>query len=500
MTHFYQQMSKHQTLILSLQIVFLESIKQDDSLVIIDPKWFGQDLIPAVLDRNTKLLEKHPDGIFTREDLFINVFRGSCVDLDGSVEVLEAMDLISSLEEEHDDVVYEITSLVRLSKPPDRELWDPEDIRFLSGKEGGEGVFGGVRLIPFTPTSKNQLRSIFPRIQAKARQHYDSLKALEHVENEESDDELYSRSDDASLNDLNLWYGGFKCTKGNLEVLVTEERDVKSEWIEIKARGQKETSSELFNFFHETIVVVTSAVESCAPALEFQFQYLSPLQLSEYKDNADFYMPRNIVLAQRLGKEKISKSENLDIDQCSSESLDRVSSEDSGVSCEATPSVCFNDENNDAELLTDILVFGSTKVYEKLILVVDLPIRCIPVGMRRRLCALLDPPNPTGQDWCLLSVFVGQSNEIPLIDSSLKEAFSRTDQVLRRWSQSDEKPTIKDLISKLKKIGRSDAIEVLLNFAPPYQLLETQVEHSLPPGKSSVNGDPSVADSKDVNE
>ena len=450
------------------------------------------------MDRNIQLLEKHPDGIFTRDHLFLNVFRGSCVDLNGSVEVLEAMDLVSSLEEEHDDVVYEIASLVRLSRPPERELWDPEDIRFLTGKEGGEGVFGGVRLIPFTSTSKNQLRSIFPRIQAKARQHYDSLKAIDHSENEESDDELYSRSDDASLNDLNLWYGGFKCTKGNLEVLVTEERDVKSEWIEIKARGQRETSSELFNFFHETLVVVTSAVESCAPALEFQFQYLSPLQLSEYKDNVDFYLPRNIVIAQKLGKERISKSENLCVDKLSSESLDRVSSEDSGVSSEASTSACL--ENNNTELLADILVFGSTKAYEKLIPVMDLPIKCISVGMRRRLCALLDPPNPTGQDWCLLSVFVGQSNEIPLIDSSLKEAFSRTDQVLRRWSQSDEKPLLKDLIDKLQRIGRTDAIEVLLNFAPPYQLMESQAEPSLHPEKSSVNDNPSVADSKDVAE
>ncbi|ESN96491.1 hypothetical protein HELRODRAFT_151644, partial [Helobdella robusta] len=112
-----------------------------------------------------------------------------------------------------------------------------------------------------------------------------------------------------------------------------------------------------------------------------------------------------------------------------------------------------------------ILAFGSRYIYDKMIPGPELPVSRFPIGLKRLLASILDPPSPTGQDWCLLSVILGQSNSIQDIENQNNESLSKTDRILTSWCKSDENATMGTLVDKLIEIGRSDAVDVIMNHA-----------------------------------
>lgn len=48
----------------------------------------------------------------------------------------------------------------------------------------------------------------------------------------------------------------------------------------------------------------------------------------------------------------------------------------------------------------------------------QLSVSCLSTVCRQQLCALLDPPEPLGKDWCLLAVQLGLQDKIATIEAS----------------------------------------------------------------------------------
>lgn len=61
----------------------------------------------------------------------------------------------------------------------------------------------------------------------------------------------------------------------------------------------------------------------------------------------------------------------------------------------------------------------------------DLSVNCLSTVCRQQLCALLDPPEAHGKDWCLLAVQLGLQDKIATIEAS---PGSHTAAMLDMWA------------------------------------------------------------------
>lgn len=89
----------------------------------------------------------------------------------------------------------------------------------------------------------------------------------------------------------------------------------------------------------------------------------------------------------------------------------------------------------------------------------------LPLPVHQRLCALLDPPEPIGRDWCMLAVLLGLTDMLPHLDPGDNPAQSPTSRILKEWLK-DSSSTISCLVDKLKELGRLDVVEVIMRTAP----------------------------------
>lgn len=48
----------------------------------------------------------------------------------------------------------------------------------------------------------------------------------------------------------------------------------------------------------------------------------------------------------------------------------------------------------------------------------QLSVSCLSSVYRQALCALMDPPDPLGKDWCMLALQLGLADCVPAIESS----------------------------------------------------------------------------------
>lgn len=300
-------------------------------------------------------------------------------------------------------------------------------------KHFGNAIYGGVRI--FAPDSIAQLKHIFPRIQTHLRRNI-------LQEHDDPDSDLYQ------------WHHGSKYCCGDLEGMISMDRQ--EQHIEIKVRGPPDNPTQLFYFLEDFINTVDQVLTHVIPGLYVEKQVLSPSQLKEHVKNPSCYSSAEILSAQ-LNKQSV-------------------------LTC----------SDGKKEKVNEVLFMGSSEVRSAVCLGVDLPISYMPVYTRQMLCAILDPQDPLGRDWCLLAVTLGLETCLPSLDASSSQHESKTERTLMEWANVEPHATISQLVLRLREFNRDDAVDVLLRTTPLYRTLvydeQSTDESAAPPlGTASTN-------------
>jgi len=101
----------------------------------------------------------------------------------------------------------------------------------------------------------------------------------------------------------------------------------------------------------------------------------------------------------------------------------------------------------------------------------DLSVRDLSAHARYQLAEVLDRRDPEGRDWTALASAVGLADVVPPAeddDDDDADSLSRLDALLDAWS-TEADATVIDLHAQLVKIGRPDAVELLLSLAPLFK-------------------------------
>ena len=123
-------------------------------------------------------------------------------------------------------------------------------------------------------------------------------------------------------------------------------------------------------------------------------------------------------------------------------------------------------DGEDEESLIQVLAFGDEGLYATLRPGVDSHVSEMPMYLRCRLAALLDPPHPQGRDWLLLALGLGLADSLPSVDSPDVAATSRTVCLLALWSSNPD-ATVRRLLDVVRRtIQRPDVEDELLRLTP----------------------------------
>ncbi|KAL5004238.1 hypothetical protein ScPMuIL_017694 [Solemya velum] len=297
-------------------------------------------------------------------------------------------------------------------------------------KRYGDGLYGGVRL-KTREMVIGQLKHMFSRIQVH-------LRHMVIHEADESDTDLYQ------------WHHGSKYCSGNMESLISMDHN--EEYIEIKVRGPNDMGTALFYFLEEVINVVEHVTMNICPGLPIERHTLDPQQLKEHSKVVRLFSPREIISLQ------LDKKEN---------------------------------EKNNARF-NELVCFNSDEIASILCPGINLPVSELTIHTQRQLASVLDPPDPTGRDWCMLAVKLGLQSVVPSLDTADNKFESKTDRTLMEWVEHCENCTIGDLLSILKELNRDDAVEIIMGTIPLFKLVlfeeqSTDESAALAPTSASTN-------------
>lgn len=279
-------------------------------------------------------------------------------------------------------------------------------------------VYAGIRVT--CQTSRDIFSpSVLPKIQICAR------KVFSH---------------DIEDQQLTLWRGGLKCCRGGVEVLLSYPEMCKC--IEVLVRGEEETRLECYYLLQQFYDIVVGTVRVVNPGSAFMTEIASPKRLKEHKPVL-LYSPEEIFAAERgdgvLRHPSMSGIEEtiLDVVCCGCEEL--------LVATKSAPYTVLDD---------------------------------ISALTKSELSHLLDPPDPMGRDWCLLSLQLLFTEEVPRIDQA-EDQSSPTIHLLTEWNKSIQS-TVVTVIDALRAIGREDAASVLIKGLSPFSNPSNSVVISVP--------------------
>jgi hypothetical protein len=128
---------------------------------------------------------------------------------------------------------------------------------------------------------------------------------------------------------------------------------------------------------------------------------------------------------------------------------------------------------------------GSEKIDNILCNGVDKSYKNINLYTHHAICSLLNKPDPMGLDWTILAVLLGLQDYLPQIDDKIhhKNNCNITEMLLSEWceQQSGKRSTIRQLISKIKDLGRLDVYELILNTIKLFEIdanLDSGIQNS----------------------
>nr|AYV89281.1 death-associated kinase 1 isoform X2 [Tetranychus evansi] len=124
-------------------------------------------------------------------------------------------------------------------------------------------------------------------------------------------------------------------------------------------------------------------------------------------------------------------------------------------------------------------------------LVGELHINNLPVVTKQRLCALLDPPESMGKDWCMLGIKLGLTDKLPKLDPGNNTAISPTWRVLDECCRNPS-CTISVLVAKLQELSRLDAVNLVLSSVPILKVfpLFSNMDSACPPLSDDASSAP----------
>ncbi|XP_054286268.1 death-associated protein kinase 1-like [Macrosteles quadrilineatus] len=397
------------------EVVYLKSCLHPD-LLVLSPQWLCGPVLGQLLSIDF-VAHARITGCYTVED-FQSAFPQT--DALALLQVLETLQLCIQCdvdgEPEYEFPCYNLVETLE-------GLWEEHDPRYK------QAVYGGVRL--HTPEgTMHLLHSVFPRIQVQLRR-----TVMNYCDSE---------------TDLYQWFHGSKLCSGLIESLVTLETSSHtshSEWIEIKVRGPPHTAPVCFFFIEEILDIIDLVMVEMCPGLSVEKHVLSTLDLKNHCA-ASYCFPPDQLMTALLSEEKLDSKLYNPLAECN-------------------------------ETLSDLIAFNSNEVREMLVPADQLSVNCLSTVCRQQLCALLDPPDPLGKDWCLLAVQLDLQDKIAAIE---KSGNSPTGMLL-----DSSQASVGTLIRKLTELGREDASAVLLRNAPLYRINPELMQTQDTPSDSSQN-------------
>jgi death-associated protein kinase len=363
------------------------------------------DVIGYLLSRDT-VERSRPTGHYTADELHLMF-----PDCDGVriVRLLKSIELCTEITDSNDsELEYEL---------PCYNLIEMDDC-FVDGEDDvavdrNDWKFGGVRVIA-TRAASSQLAHVFPRVQIRLRRGLSSALSVSDCT-------------------LEQWYGGSRCSWTTvLQAVVTVSIDGRS--VDVRCRASNEIRSKACEFIAGLVELVVGAIEDCLPGIVLEQHLLSPAHIAAGAPYIHAYTPKDVR---------------------------------GTVNCGVSPPIDtggFSDED-----VCHLVAFGSCEAFSSLVPGTSLSVAsgALSHDARRRLSRLLDPPDPTGRDWCLLAVWLGVDSDCLAVIDSERSAISPTDRCIAAWSMQDsESATVLALIKKLTLLGRHDAVNVLLETVP----------------------------------
>lgn len=264
-------------------------------------------------------------------------------------------------------------------------------------------VHGGVRIITQRHLA-NQVACVFPRVQFR-------INRREFPDGEVVDFYNFRR---CSL-----------CICGNIRALVTLVCN--DQMIDVRLCGPSNERSSLFCFKEKLCDVVCDALKVICPGFHLERNPLSCAQLKSTFGDVYAYCAKDVHSAM--------------MNNCTT--------------------VVLPGKVKRHESVCDLVAFGCREIFCRLISGTRLHVSQLSLEARQSLCRVIDPPDSTGRDWCLLALSLGLASHLP----SLEGAESPTDASVRLWSR-DSGATTDVLIRKLGELGRKDAVDALLSCLP----------------------------------
>ena len=385
---------------MTFQVIRFEM--HDGDMIVLSPSWLGKVVVGRLLS------PEFSTAFSGRSRLSPDDFRHSFATepVDEFLQTLCSLEICSKEEIGELGFVYEFPSL---AGSIDESGFSPVD-------DSLDFVFGGSRFVAPEETFC-QLAHVFPRIQV----------LLSHLANSKKPDALVVH-----------WTLGSRFRFKNHELLVLSSD---GEFVEVRCRGPLKERTDLYNFYEEVCQQVADTLSRRCPGIGLRRNFLSPADLRDGHQEVQTYTSRDILSAQLNNSMTVTRQ----------------------ASCDE-PSTEFPVlESLLHEHLCDVVTFGSYEALSQLTPGIRLHVTALPLHCRRRLSRLLDPPDLTGHDWCMLGVLLGLSNDMP----SLGDMESPTSGCLSLWSCHHD-ATVSKLVETLRQLGRQDAVDALLSMTPSY--------------------------------
>ncbi|PRD35495.1 UNVERIFIED_CONTAM: dapk-1 [Trichonephila clavipes] len=375
---------------------------ETQDLIVLNPRWLCVDIIGQMLSQE-HLETAKITGTYTMDDIQLLFPDTDALDL---LQVLESLQLCTQCDS-NGDIEYEFPCFNMLDSQD--YLWEKGDLRYTNA------VYGGVRLQSW-PADKHLLRCVIPRLQVQLRR--------------------YSQNHVSSDCILQQWRQGSNFTCSGIQGQITLGEFGES--IDVKVRAPCFMRVESFYFLSSLLGIIDSTLSDMCPGLLCERHAISPTQLCQHQIQPISH-PSHSLLTGLLEQGLTG----------------RVKTPDGSVE----------------EQLADVICLGSTDVVGSnnntggVVLGPQLHASNLPLPVHQKLCALLDPPEAIGRDWCMLAVLLGLTDMLPHLDPGDNPAESPTSRIVREWLK-EPTSTVSCLLDKLKELGRTDAVEVIMRTAP----------------------------------
>lgn len=388
-------------------------------VIILDPKWLCSTILGSLLSPDF-IKKSRPTGYYTTEELR-SVTNWETIET--VLPILESLGLCAKVDIEAPDLEYEFPCYNGMEPP--EGIWS-------SKKFDENSIYGGVLLKSSSLNNNSSkdtiLKMMLPRIQAHTRRLF--------LHKAEPNTDLYQ------------WAYGSKYYTGNVESLLRLLHGGSS--LEVRVRGPAKHEKECFFFLEEILGVIDQVLLEMSPGMGVDKSILSVADLKAHAKTIGHWGPQDLVSA--LLKDGFSAK-------------------------------LKNPITEQMETLCDLICFGSSEILSVLKPGPELHISAISTLTRQMLCQLLDPPDPMGRDWCLLAVQLEMSDKVPKLDGSshdsTKKICSQTARVLDEWEQNASS-TIGELISRIREMGREDAVKILQAGCSIYRIITLEESMSLP--------------------